>query len=148
MASPQTLQEQALDQACQTVLFVALELSDKKWKLALSDGNKKRIVTITAGDLVTLGEAVAKAKTRFGMPGSVPIVSCYEAGRDGFWLHRYLLHCGVANVVVPAKVLITSVVVFIVIPLAAGWITRTTLLKSRKRPSRSIRPGFSLPGLP
>jgi ACR3 family arsenite transporter len=39
--------------------------------------------------------------------------------------------CGVANVVVPPKVLITSVVVFIVIPLVAGWITRTTLLKSR-----------------
>src|SRR5690242_13147163 len=39
--------------------------------------------------------------------------------------------CGVAHVVVPAKVLITSVVVFIVIPLAAGWLTRTTLLQSR-----------------
>jgi ACR3 family arsenite transporter len=39
--------------------------------------------------------------------------------------------CGVANVVVPAKVLITSVVVFIVIPLAAGWMTRTALLKAR-----------------
>jgi len=39
--------------------------------------------------------------------------------------------CGVAHVVVPAKVLITSVVVFIVIPLTAGWLTRTTLLKSR-----------------
>jgi ACR3 family arsenite transporter len=38
--------------------------------------------------------------------------------------------CGVADVIVPAKVLITSVVVFIVIPLAAGWITRTILLKS------------------
>jgi ACR3 family arsenite transporter len=38
--------------------------------------------------------------------------------------------CGVAHVVVPAKVLITSVVVFIVIPLAAGWLTRTMLLKS------------------
>jgi arsenite transporter len=38
--------------------------------------------------------------------------------------------CGVANVVVPSKVLITSVVVFIVIPLAAGWLTRTMLLKS------------------
>jgi ACR3 family arsenite transporter len=37
--------------------------------------------------------------------------------------------CGVAHVVVPAKVLITSVVVFIVIPLAAGWLTRTALLK-------------------
>jgi arsenite transporter len=38
--------------------------------------------------------------------------------------------CGVAHVVVPAKVLITSVVVFIVIPLVAGWVTRTALLKS------------------
>ena len=38
--------------------------------------------------------------------------------------------CGVAHVVVPAKVLITSVIVFIVIPLAAGWLTRTVLLKS------------------
>jgi ACR3 family arsenite transporter len=39
--------------------------------------------------------------------------------------------CGVANVVVPSKVLITSVVVFIVIPLAAGALTRTVLLKWR-----------------
>jgi len=39
--------------------------------------------------------------------------------------------CGVANVVVPSKVLITSVIVFIVIPLAAGWLTRSVLLKSR-----------------
>jgi transposase len=85
------------------VLFMALELSDKKWKLALSDGTKRRIVTIAAGDLVALGEAVAKAKARFGMPGGVPIVSCYEAGRDGFWLHRYLVHCGVVNVVVDAS---------------------------------------------
>ena len=38
--------------------------------------------------------------------------------------------CGVAHVVVPARVLITSVVVFIVVPLTAGWLTRTTLLKS------------------
>ena len=39
--------------------------------------------------------------------------------------------CGVAHVVVPSRVLITSVVVFIVIPLAAGWLTRSFLLKSR-----------------
>jgi len=37
MASPQTLPDRSLDQACTMVLFVALELSDKKWKLALSD---------------------------------------------------------------------------------------------------------------
>jgi arsenite transporter len=41
--------------------------------------------------------------------------------------------CGVAHVVVPAKVLITSVIVFIIIPLAAGWLTRTALLKSHGR---------------
>jgi ACR3 family arsenite transporter len=41
--------------------------------------------------------------------------------------------CGVAHVVVPAKVLVTSVVVFIVIPLAAGWLTRTALLKTHGR---------------
>lgn len=39
--------------------------------------------------------------------------------------------CGVAEVVVPSKVLITSVLVFIVIPLAAGWLTRVVLLKMR-----------------
>jgi arsenite transporter len=39
--------------------------------------------------------------------------------------------CGVANVVVPSRVLVTSVVVFIVIPLAAGWLTRTALLRTR-----------------
>jgi ACR3 family arsenite transporter len=41
--------------------------------------------------------------------------------------------CGVANVVVPPKVLITSVVVFIVIPLAAGWLTRTCCLNRAAR---------------
>ena len=103
MASPQSLQERALDQACQTVLFVALELSDKQWKLALSAGTKRRLVTITAGDLVALGEVIAKATARFGLPGVVPIVSCDEAGREGFGLHRSLVHCGVANVVVDAS---------------------------------------------
>lgn len=39
--------------------------------------------------------------------------------------------CGVANVIVPAKVLMTSVVVFIVIPLTAGWLTRTALMRLR-----------------
>jgi len=42
--------------------------------------------------------------------------------------------CGVAHVVVPAKVLLTSVVVFIVIPLTAGWLTRATLLKTHGKP--------------
>ncbi len=44
-----------------------------------------------------------------------------------------MLLCGVAQVVVPSKVLVTSVVVFIVIPLAAGFLTRSVLLKTRGR---------------
>jgi ACR3 family arsenite transporter len=39
--------------------------------------------------------------------------------------------CGVAHVIVPPRVLITSVIVFIVIPLSAGWLTRTLLLRAR-----------------
>jgi ACR3 family arsenite transporter len=41
-----------------------------------------------------------------------------------------MILCGVADVLVPSRVLITSVVVFIVIPLGAGWLTRTLLLKT------------------
>ena len=44
-----------------------------------------------------------------------------------------MLLCGVAHVVVPANVLLTSVAVFIVVPLAAGWITRAALLRSHGR---------------
>ncbi|MCF7764499.1 MAG: ACR3 family arsenite efflux transporter [Verrucomicrobia bacterium] len=52
--------------------------------------------------------------------------------------------CGVADVVVPPKVLITSVVVFIVIPLVAGWLTRTLLLRSHGAEwfERSFLPKF------
>jgi ACR3 family arsenite transporter len=44
-----------------------------------------------------------------------------------------MLLCGVANVVVPPKVLITSVIVFILVPLTAGWLTRTLLLRAKGR---------------
>jgi transposase len=82
------------------VLYMALELSSKTWRLALSDGAKRRQVTVPAADLVKLAWAVAKAKERFGMPTSARVVSCYEAGRDGFWLHRHLRSVGIENKVV------------------------------------------------
>ena len=46
--------------------------------------------------------ALAKAKERFKMPASARVVSCYEAGRDGFWLHRQLRGAGIENEVVDA----------------------------------------------
>jgi transposase len=62
-----------------------------------------RFKSITARNLVQLHEEIEKAQVRFKMKGDVRIVSCYEAGRDGFWLHRYLLSCGIENVVVDSS---------------------------------------------
>ena len=82
------------------LLYVALELGNSKWKLAFSDGSEIRYATVEAGDLELLQEGLSRAKKHFGMVEDVRVVSCYEAGRDGFWLHRYLLSSGIDNVVV------------------------------------------------
>ena len=87
----------------EAVLHVAFELSNTKWKLGFSDGIKMRYVTITARNVEGVEEEISKAKKRFGLRDDVGIVSCYEAGRDGFWLHRYLLSCGVENLVVDSS---------------------------------------------
>jgi len=84
------------------VLYMALELSSRSWRLAFGDGAKCRQVSVPAADLAALAGAVAKAKERFKMPVSARVVSCYEAGRDGFWLHRHLVSIGIANQVVDA----------------------------------------------
>jgi transposase len=55
---------------------------------------------LEARDLAGLVKEIHMAKERFGLPESAPVLSCYEAGRDGFWLHRYLQTQGVANLVV------------------------------------------------
>ena len=85
------------------VLHVAFELSNSKWKLGFSDGNKMRFKSVDARNLEQLREEIQKAKGRFRLDDDVRIVSCYEAGRDGFWLHRYLLNQEVENVVVDSS---------------------------------------------
>ena len=85
------------------VLHVAFELSNSKWKLGFSDGNKMRFKGIDARNLEQLKEEIEKAKSRFRLDNDVRIVSCYEAGRDGFWLHRYLLSQEIENVVVDSS---------------------------------------------
>jgi transposase len=84
----------------EAVLYTAFELSNTKWKLAFSDGNKIRLVSIGASNLPRFQAELENAKKRFGLEEGVRVVSCYEAGRDGFWLHRYLLSCGIDNLVV------------------------------------------------
>jgi transposase len=84
------------------VLYLAFELSRSSWKLAFTTGagQKPRLRSLAAGSLVGLAFEIKKAKERFGLPPDVPVISCYEAGRDGFWLHRFLVHEGVRNLVV------------------------------------------------
>jgi transposase len=48
-------------------------------------------------------QEVAQAKQRFGLPDTTPVVSCYEAGREGFWLHRFLQAQGITNHVVDSS---------------------------------------------
>jgi transposase len=89
----------------QPVLFMALELSSKDWKLGFSTGfgQKARRRTIPSGDRTKLKAEIAAAKKRFGFAQETSVVSCYEAGRDGFWLHRYLLQTGIDNLVVDSS---------------------------------------------
>ena len=85
------------------IMYIAFELSNSTWRMAFSDGNKKRHVTIKARDLKQLWVEIDKAKRRFHLDDKTQIKSCYEAGRDGFWLHRYLLHKGIDNLVVDSS---------------------------------------------
>ena len=84
---------------------MALELGQRTWKVAFGDGlgGKPRLRTMSGGDVGHLGREIAQARKHFGLPDDVPVLSCYEAGRDGFWLHRCLLEQGVANVVVDSS---------------------------------------------
>lgn len=86
-------------------LHVALELGCDKWVLASATqaAQKPRFRTVPARDLAKLQEEIAKAKARFGLPADAPVCTCYEAGRDGFWLHRALTKLGITNVVVDAS---------------------------------------------
>jgi transposase len=83
---------------------LAFELSSSEWKLAFATAPAEppRRRTIPARDLEALKQEIAKARQRFGLPDDARVYSCYEAGRDGFWLHRWLTQAGVANVVVDA----------------------------------------------
>jgi transposase len=86
----------------QPTLFLAFELGKNTWKLGFTIGvaQQPRERTIPAGDVARLQQEIARAKQRFGLPEDARVMSCYEAGRDGFWLHRYLVAHRVENLVI------------------------------------------------
>ena len=86
-------------------LYLAFDLGWTSWQLAFTVGlgQKPRQRSIRARDLLRLHQEIRRAKRRFGLPVRARVVSCYEAGRDGFWLHRYLVASGIENHVVDAS---------------------------------------------
>jgi transposase len=82
-------------------LYVSFELGKTQWKLSMGNGQQRRNVTVRAGDKEALTKAIARAKEKLGLPADCPVYACYEAGRDGFWVCRFLesldIHCDVVD---------------------------------------------------
>lgn len=87
------------------VLYLAFELGEGQWKLGFTTGlgQKPREREVVARAMVCVEQEIAAAKERFGLPAETTVVACYEAGRDGFWLHRCLLALGVQNAIVDSS---------------------------------------------
>src|SRR5262245_33922953 len=86
-------------------LYVAVELSATEWLLTMSTGpaGRRQRARLRPGDRGAFERAIALAKTRGGLPRAAAVRSCYEAGRDGFWPHRFLTCCGATNLVVDSS---------------------------------------------
>jgi len=87
---------------CGTI-FAAIELSQKTWLVTLHSPERDRISRhkLEGGDAAGLLALIERVQARAaGQLGTAPqVVSCYEAGYDGFWLHRLLSGAGITNLV-------------------------------------------------
>ena len=84
------------------VLYVAFELGVSEWKIGFTKDleTKPRVRVVPARDLKQVAREISAAKQWFALPANATVRSCYEAGRDGFWLHRHLMAEGIDNRVV------------------------------------------------
>ena len=91
--------------AVRATLYIAFELGTGSGKLGFSRGlgQRPREQNVRARDVESVLEEIERAKRRFGLPEETRVVSCYEAGRDGFWLHRFLVDRGIENRVVDSS---------------------------------------------
>jgi transposase len=82
-------------------VHVAFELSKNTWKVGilLPGSAKHSRYAIAGGDLAELTKLLALARERAERSSGKPVrlLSCYEAGYDGHWLHRWLMDQGVIN---------------------------------------------------
>ena len=97
--------DRSLVSVSDSVLYVAFELSATQWKLAMTSGFgvPPALRTVRAADWPAVERALGWGRAHLGLAPDGPTVSCYEAGRDGFWIHRALVTRGVANRVVDSS---------------------------------------------
>lgn len=94
-----------LESTAPATLLLAFELGERSWKLGFTTGlgQRSRVRQVPAGAIERILEEIRRAKRRFKMVDDAPVVSCYEAGRDGFWLHRWLATQEITNPVVDSS---------------------------------------------
>ena len=97
-----TTTRSAMPSVASPALYVALELGKKEWKLGVTSGFgiAPWVRTVAAGHFDAIDRVLARARARFGVAPDAPVWSCYEAGRDGFWIHRAVVARGWRNRVV------------------------------------------------
>jgi transposase len=98
-----TLLAKRYDTGITPILYMALELSNSNWLIGFGNGTKTRQVSIAAPDVEQLLKEIEVAKERLKLPASSEVLSCYEAGRDGFWVHRALESHGIKNKVIDSS---------------------------------------------
>ena len=105
MATAKTTRKGQGNQPRPATLYLAFELGRHHWKLGFTTGmgQRARERTIPAGDLNRLEAEIERARWRFGLLADAEVVTCYEAGRDGFWLHRFLEAVGHSSHVVDSS---------------------------------------------
>src|SRR3974377_449543 len=91
--------------ALDDTLCLALELGEGRWKLGFARGFGGKVLhrTVIARDGKGLLAAIAWVKAKVARPEGARGVSLYEAGRDGFWLHRFLVAHSVENLVIDSS---------------------------------------------
>jgi len=93
-------------------IYAAIELSSTSWLLAIEAPDRKKLSRhqVPAGDCARLIGYLEQARARVHEQTDAPVdvITCYEAGRDGFWLHRVLQARGIHNQVVDAASLLTD----------------------------------------
>jgi len=91
--------------ALENMLCLSFELGEGNWTLSFTSGfgapvHRRRV---PARDRDAVLRQIEAMKERLGLAASCRVVSCYEAGRDGFWLHRFLEAHEIENLVVDSS---------------------------------------------